>query len=109
MGAKRRSLSQLQLAFFGLTREYRTQLFNQIHEIVFHGNGGYDWLTVYNMPIWLRRFTASSIKDYYDKQREAQEEAQRKSQGIQQATVENSSVVRPPIPKPTYTTKASTK
>jgi hypothetical protein len=61
------------------------------------------------MPIWLRKFTAQSIKEYYDKQREAQEEAQRKAQGIQQATPQNSSLVRPPIPKPTYTTKASTK
>ena len=61
------------------------------------------------MPIWLRKFTAQSIKEYYDKQREAQEEAQRKAQGIQQAAPEKSNLVRPPIPKPTYTTKASTK
>lgn len=40
-------------------------LFTQIHEIVFYGKGGYDWDTVYNMPIWLRRFTYSKIKDFY--------------------------------------------
>ena len=28
------------------------------------------------MPIWLRRYTASSIKDFYDKQREAEEAAE---------------------------------
>ena len=49
---------QLDLTFFGLTSknipEFRISVFKQIHEIVFHGQGGYDWETVYNMPIWLR-------------------------------------------------------
>jgi hypothetical protein len=60
----------LDLAFFGLTSEiapqYRANLFTQIHEIVFHGQGGYDWETVYNMPIWLRKFTFHKMKIYYD-------------------------------------------
>jgi hypothetical protein len=63
---------QLDLAFFGLTSEiapqYRANLFSQIHEIVFHGQGGYDWGTVYNMPIWLRKFTFFKLKEYYAKQ-----------------------------------------
>jgi hypothetical protein len=41
-------------------------VFNQIHEIVFHGKGGYDWNTVYNMPIWLRKFTFEKLKKYYE-------------------------------------------
>jgi hypothetical protein len=60
----------LDLAFFGLTSEiaksYRVSLFTQIHEIVFHGQGGYDWETVYNMPIWLRKFTFHKMKIYYE-------------------------------------------
>jgi len=60
----------LDLAFFGLTSEvakqYRVILFTQIHEIVFHGQGGYDWGTVYDMPIWLRKFTFHQMKKYYD-------------------------------------------
>lgn len=55
--------SQLQLRFFGLNSEYRKAIFKQIHEIVFHGNGGYDWTTVYNMPIWLRNVTFDFIKE----------------------------------------------
>ena len=43
-----------------------------MHEIVFHGNGGYDWHTLYNMPIWLRNFTFKKIQEYYKKQEEAQ-------------------------------------
>jgi hypothetical protein len=56
--------------FFSLTlnqaAEYRQNLFSQIHEIVFHGGGGYDWDTIYNMPIWLRNFTFKKISDHFD-------------------------------------------
>lgn len=62
------------LDFFGLTLEnsqtYRKNLFTQIHNIVFHGNGGYDWFTIYNMPIWLRKFTFHEINEYNKAQNE---------------------------------------
>jgi hypothetical protein len=68
----------LDLAFFGLTSEViphlRASLFHQIHEIVFHGQGGYDWETVYNMPVWLRKYTFNKMKEYYDKQNQQQNE-----------------------------------
>jgi hypothetical protein len=64
----------LGLDFFGLTLEnsqtYRKNLFTQIHNIVFHGNGGYDWFTIYNMPIWLRKFTFHEINEYNKAQNE---------------------------------------
>lgn len=63
------------LTFFGLTfntaPSYRVGLFSQIHEIVFHGKGGYTFDAVYNMPIWLRKFTFNKIKKYYDEEKEA--------------------------------------
>jgi len=59
------------LTFFGLTPKYRQNLFSQIHEIVFHGNGGYDFHTVYNMPIWLRNFTFKKLEEHYKKQQES--------------------------------------
>lgn len=66
------SISQLGLAFFGLTldkvAETRAAVFEQIHEICFHGQGGYSWETVYNMPIWLRRFTFKEIQEFYEKE-----------------------------------------
>lgn len=68
----------MDLAFFGLTSEnipiIRTNLFSQIHEIVFHGQGGYDWETVYNMPVWLRKFTFNKMREYYEKQNASQNE-----------------------------------
>jgi len=60
----------LGLDFFGLTLETSAQakilIYKQIHQICFYGKGGYDWHTVYNMPVWLRRFTFSEIKKYYE-------------------------------------------
>ena len=64
----------MDLTFFGLTskiaKQFRVNLFTQIHEIVFYGQGGYDWETVYNMPIWLRKFTFHKMKKHYDEKNE---------------------------------------
>jgi len=63
------------LTFFGLTNEiipeYRRNLFTQIHEIVFYGNGGYDWGTVYSLSIPLRRFVYDQITEHYNSQRKS--------------------------------------
>lgn len=63
------------LVFFGLTYDIapqtRAAIFTQIHEIVFYGKGGYDWHTVYNMPIWLRKFTFKQLQSFYSEEKEA--------------------------------------
>ena len=86
------SISQLGLAFFGLTldnvAQARAAIFTQIHEIVFHGKGGYSWHDVYNMPIWLRRFTFNRISDFYKKENEEYEDV--KSGGKGKKSVVNS-------------------
>ena len=60
------------LTFFGLTTDiipsYRKNLFSQIHEIVFYGNGGYDWGTVYGLSIPLRKFIYAQITEHYQSQ-----------------------------------------
>lgn len=65
------------LTFFGLTYDIapqtRAAIFTQIHEIVFHGKGGYDWHTIYDMPIWLRRFTFSKIQEFYSDEKSSYE------------------------------------
>ena len=61
-------------SFFGLTSksapQYRINLFRQIHEIVFHGNGGYSWTDIYNMPRWLRLFTLKEIENHFKQQKD---------------------------------------
>ena len=87
---------RLGLTFFGLTPTYRANLFTQIHEIVFHGKGGYDFDTIYNMPIWLRNFTFRKIQEFYEKEKESYEKASKKNTLTQPDTIK----------KPTYSTKA---
>lgn len=86
------------LHFFGLTTnnipEIRKKIFTQIHEIVFHGKGGYDWNTIYNMPIWLRKFTFSKIDEFYKKEQQAMENAKKGKD--QQTIIDPSGKITPP-------------
>lgn len=65
----------MDLTFFGLTSdtasEARKNILTEVHEIVFHGGGGYVWSEVYNMPIYLRRFTLAKLKQHFDQVKEA--------------------------------------
>lgn len=103
----------MDLTFFGLTLdnapEIRINLFNTIHEIVFHGNGGYDWETVYNMPTWLRTFTFNKLKKYYDEIDEANKKATKGNST--QIDLNNPTKNAPPqsIQPPTYITKRAKK
>jgi hypothetical protein len=93
------------LTFFGLTPEYRSALFTQIHEIVFYGQGGYDWNIIYNMPIWLRKFTFHKLQEHYEKKNnQSQEDAYQTSIKNLKATSSNKT-----INPPSYITKASKK
>ena len=61
-----------------------------MHEIVFHGKGGYDWGTVYNMPRWLRQFTFNKINEFYQKEAEQYEKSSSKSGGNRSTLVDSS-------------------
>jgi hypothetical protein len=82
-------------------------MFSQIHDIVFHGNGGYDWETIYHMPVWLRRFTFNKVKEFYDKQNEERD----KMENTLTNKGNKNDISRPNIaPKqPTYVVKAPKK
>lgn len=54
-------------------------LFKQIHEIVFYGRGGYDYETIYNMPVWLRKVTYNLIADSIERENKANDEANQDS------------------------------
>ena len=86
-------------------------MFSQIHDIVFHGKGGYDWDTIYNMPVWLRRFTFEKIKEFYDKEREEAEKHQNILNNKSSKEIARPNIA-PPKEKsqqPTYTVKAPKK
>lgn len=88
--------------FFGLTSDkapaYRKNLFTQIHNIVFHGNGGYDWYTIYNMPTWLRNFTFHEIDKYNQEANKRVQQAQ-KGKGTKNLLDTKTGKINPPNPK----------
>ena len=87
------------LSFFGLTPEYRNILFTQVHDLVYHGGGGFIHSEVYNMPTWMRKFHILRINKYVKERNEEQEKAQKQSQP-------NKSIQRPNInPSSTYNFK----
>jgi hypothetical protein len=90
------SISLSGLPFFGLTPEYRAGLFSQIHDIVFNGNGGYDFDTIYGFPIWLRNYTHRTMVEHY-----ANQNKQAQAQSGQQSLLQNGQ-----IKAPDYSTKA---
>lgn len=58
------------LHFFGLTLEYRKQFYQEIHDLVYYGNGGFIYSEVYNMPIHIRRYHIHLISETHKKQNE---------------------------------------
>ena len=108
MVLRRISRSQLLSTFFGLTSnnasKFRLSIFNQIHEIVFHGQGGYSYDIVYDMPIWLRIYTFNKLKDYYQQSNKNSNEDSWTQGRIKEEASQNKK-----IQVPTYVTKASKK
>ena len=70
---------------------------------MFHGGGGYDWDTVYNMPLWLRRTTFNLLKEHFDEQKEA---INKQNNLLKNA--DKKDIARPNI-APTYTAKVPKK
>ena len=66
---------------------------------MFHGKGGYDYTTVYNMPIWLRNFTFQKMNEYYENEAEEMNKA---SKGKASSSVPKGPAIR----QPSYSTKA---
>jgi hypothetical protein len=46
---------------------------------VYWGKGGYDFHTVYNMPVWLRLFTYKRISDQHSKENSEMERIKNRS------------------------------
>ena len=68
------------LPFFGLNPEYRINVFREVHDLVFHGGGGFIHSEVYDMPIWLRKYHIKVINEHFKEQEKAIKKAQSKNQ-----------------------------
>ena len=58
-------------AFFGLSPNYRPILHTEIFNLVYHGNGGYTCDSVYECPVWLRKFYIRLISETLEAQNKA--------------------------------------
>mgnify|MGYP000479458654 FL=1 len=88
MISRRISHYPLTLAFFGLTPEHRRFVFDQIHQIVFHGQGGYSFTEVYELPIHMRKYIFHQIKEHYEKQNKQNENPEELAKKIKNGQVE---------------------
>ncbi len=74
---------------------------------MFYGQGGYDYNTIYDMPIWLRKFTYNKILEHYDKtNNKKQNDVVEQSINAMKSA---GAVAKNKINVPTYVTKASKK
>jgi len=68
MGAPSRQHFQLGQTFFGFNSSYRIQLHETIFNMIWFGEGRWDWDTVYNMPVFLRNFWIKKINNIIEQQ-----------------------------------------
>ena len=59
--------------FFGLTQEYKIDLHKTLFNMVTFGKGGWDWESVYNLPVYLRQYYTRQMADTLEAERKAHE------------------------------------
>ena len=59
--------------FFGLSEAYMETVYEQFFILQFHG--GWSFIEAYNLPVGLRRWYLAKLKEHFDLQREAIENA----------------------------------
>lgn len=76
----------LDQTFFGFKPEDRVKLHENIFNLIWHGAGRWDWDTIYNMPIHIRRFWVKKINKLIEDEEERQlqqlEAAKRKRKSV---------------------------
>ena len=79
MGAPSLRHFKLDRTFFGYERKDRPKLHDALFELVWAGEGRWDWNTIYNMPIWLRNFWVRKLNRLAELKKQALDKQKRKS------------------------------
>jgi hypothetical protein len=78
MGAPSSLRFQLDQTFFGFNSSYRMQLHETIFNVIWFGEGRWDWETIYTMPVFLRNFWVKKInKIVEDRNKIAKQQTQK--------------------------------
>jgi hypothetical protein len=48
---------------------------DEVHDLVYHGKGGFIYSEVWNMPVMTRRYHIRKINEFLEKKAEAEEKA----------------------------------
>lgn len=54
---------------------------NEVHDLVYHGGGGFIYSEVWNMPVMTRRYHIRKINEFIEKKNENEEQAMNKNSG----------------------------
>ena len=90
MGAPSTPGFQLDRTFFGLDSKDKADLHDLLFNLLWAGEGRWDWNTLYNMPIWMRKFWIHKLNKMYDDRKMAEQKQQKKKYN-------ESKVVKPPM------------
>lgn len=63
----------LDQTFFGFKPQDRISLHENIFNLIWHGEGRWDWDTIYNMPLFLRKFYIKQINAILETKQAANE------------------------------------
>jgi len=61
------------LIFFGLGPNYRPQIYDQLFDLMYYGNMGFNFTELYNMPVFLRNYYYRKLVDVKQKEKERQD------------------------------------
>ena len=79
MGAPSLLGFSLAQTFFGFKPEDQPQLHDQLYELLLAGEGCWDWDTIYNLPLPIRKFWIMKINKMRTEEMERQAEALEKA------------------------------
>ena len=79
----------LEQTFFGFKPKHRVQLHDKLFDLLWAGEDRFDWDTIYNLPLPIRRFWVTKIN------KEREEQAERASAALEKAQARNSRTKTP--------------
>ena len=80
-GEERQMSLPIGVGFFWLTPIHKQQVHQACFDLIYHGQGGFTWADVYNMPVWARRFYTEKIVEFKGLERKAHEDAKKSRRG----------------------------
>jgi len=73
MGAPSNLHFPLEQTFFGFSPPDRIHLHDSLFKLIWFGEGRWDWETVYNLPIFIRKFYANKVNEILEAKAEVAE------------------------------------